>query len=193
MNVKSINQKDMLVFFIVIATALIRVLNNASPNFEALANYSPIAAMALFTASNTRGLGRSLLLLMASMLASDFLLYETVYKNYGSSFLYEGCYWVYGALVLMTITGKLIVKNNSLKSVTTAIAVTVFIHWIVTDVGVWIESTSYPKTAAGFSACLAAAIPFEWRLLTATVIYSSIMFGINSFFSHRFSLKDSIN
>ncbi len=192
MKSKMMQQKELLLLFIVIATALIRVLNNASPNFAALANYSPVAAMALFASVNFKGYARSFLVLIASMLVSDFLLYETVYKNYSSSFLYEGWYWVYGALALMAVAGKLIVKNISIKTITTAIIVTVFIHWIVTDLGVWLGSTTYPQTMAGFVACLAAAIPFELRLLTATIIYSAIMFGVSSFIIRRFSLTGSV-
>lgn len=192
MKSKIMQQKELLMLFIVVATALIRVLNNAGPNFAALANYSPVAAMALFASANFKGYARSFLVLMASMLISDFLLYETVYKNYSSSFLYEGWYWVYGALALMAIAGKLIIRNMSATSVTTAIIVTVFIHWIVTDLGVWLGSTIYAQTLAGFWACLAAAIPFELRLLVATAAYSAIMFGLRSFIIRRFSLKGNV-
>lgn len=192
MKSKIIMQKELVVLFIIVATAMIRVLNNASPDFESLANYSPVAAMALFASANFKGYARSFIVLAAAMLLSDFFLYETVYKNYGGGFLYEGWYWVYGALALMAVAGKLITKNISVKSVTTAIIVTVSIHWIVTDFGVWLGSESYPQTAAGFAACLAAAIPFELRLLTATIIYSAIMFGLSSFIIQRFSLKRSV-
>lgn len=187
-----ITKKDIVLLVIIAAVALVRVLNNASPNFEALANYSPVAAMTLFASVNFKGYARSFIVLIAAMLISDFLLYETVYKNYSSSFLYEGWYWVYGALALMAVAGKLMVKNVSVKSVTTAIIATVFIHWIVTDFGVWLGSTTYPQTAAGFVACLAAAIPFELRFLTATIIYSAIMFGVHSFIIERYSLKGSV-
>jgi hypothetical protein len=42
---------------------------------------------------------------------------------------------------------------------------------------VWIGSKTYAQTWVGFIECLNAAIPFELRLLTATITYSAIMFG----------------
>src|SRR6187455_2115048 len=105
-----ITKKELVLFTIIVAAALIRILNNTSSNFDALANYSPVAAMALFGGATFRNYAKSLLIPVLVLLISDIILYETVYKNYGTSFLYEGWYWVYGAFALMTIAGKLIIK-----------------------------------------------------------------------------------
>lgn len=183
-----ITKRDIILFAIIVAVALIRVLNNTSPNFEALANYSPVAAMALFGAAGFKGSIKAMIVSVLALLLSDFVLYETLYKNYSTSFLYEGWYWVYGAFVLMAMVGRLIIKSISVRSVATAVIAAVFIHWIVTDFGVWFGSTTYPQTLAGFWACLAAAIPFELRLLSATIIYSAVMFGLSSIITYRFSL-----
>lgn len=183
-----ITKKDIVLLVIITAVALVRVLNNASPNFEALANYSPMAAMGLFGAASFRGSVKALIIPVIALLISDIILCETVYKNYGTSFLYEGWYWVYSVFVLMAIAGRLVIKNVTVKSVATAVIAAVFIHWIVTDFGVWLGSTTYPQTLAGFTACLAVAIPFELRLLTATIIYSAVMFGLSSIITYRFSL-----
>lgn len=191
MNTKMITKKDAVLLAVIVATAFIRVLNNTSPNFETLANYSPVAAMALFGGASFRGYARSFIIPVLVLLISDIVLYNTIYDTYGSSFLYEGWYWVYGAFVLMALAGKLIARNRSVASITAAIFVSVFIHWIVTDLGVWIGSTVYPQTWAGFMACLAAAVPFELRLLAATVLYSAIMFGLTNVLFQRFCIKSS--
>jgi len=69
-------------------------------------------------------------------------------------------------------------KKISMQRIALAIVVSVFIHCIVTDFGVWLGSKTYPKTWSGFNACLVAAIPFELRLITATIFYSAVMFGV---------------
>ena len=191
MHTKMITKKDTVLLGVIVAAAFIRVLNNTSPNFEALANYSPVAAMALFGGASFRGYARSFMIPVLLLLISDVVLYNTIYAAYGSSFLYEGWYWVYGAFVLMALAGKLIAKNRSVASITAAVFVSVFIHWIVTDLGVWTGSTTYPQTWAGFMACLTAAAPFELRLLAATVLYSAIMFGLSNVLIQRFYLKGS--
>ena len=185
MNNKYVTNRDIAMMVILFAVALIRVFNNASPNLEALANFSPVAAMALFGAAQSGNCAKSLLVPVLALLVSDLLLYATVYSNYSDGFLYGGWYWVYGAFVLMAMSAKLIVKKVTMASVATAVLVTVFIHWVVTDFGVWQGSTVYPQTAAGFVACLAAAIPFELRLLAASILYSGIMFGLSHLLQQR--------
>lgn len=185
MKNKYITNSDLAMMVILFAVALIRVFNNASPNLEALANFSPVAAMALFGAVKSGNYIKSLLVPVLALLVSDLLLYATVYSNYSDGFLYGGWYWVYGAFVLMAMAAKLIVKKVTMASVATAVLVTVFIHWVVTDFGAWLGSTVYPQTMTGFVACLAAAIPFELRLLAATIFYSGIMFGLSHLLLHR--------
>ena len=68
-------------------------------------------------------------------------------------------------------------KNVSVKNILLAAVTITFIHWIVSDMGVWLASSRYPKTPAGFWACLTAAIPFERNFLLGTLVYSAIMFG----------------
>jgi hypothetical protein len=64
-----------------------------------------------------------------------------------------------------------------LPSVLGSAFIVVFIHWIVTDFGVWMGSTVYAQTFMGFITCLITAIPFELNLLAGTLLYSIILFG----------------
>lgn len=178
MSTIKFNPRNTVVLLIIIVIAAIRVLNNYSTEMTVLANYSPLAAMALFGSAYFKGSIRPLLFPLMAIFISDVILFATVYKDYGNGFLYDEWYWVYGAFLLMAISGKLIIRKITVANIALSIVVSVFIHWIVTDFGVWIGSSTYPQTWAGFMSCLAAAIPFELRLLTATVIYSAIMFGV---------------
>ena len=141
--------------------------------------------MALFGGAYFKQNIKVVLFPLLAILLSDLILFATVFKEYGNGFLYDGWYWVYGAFVLMALTGKLIIRKITIPRIAFAIIAVVFIHWIVTDFGVWLGSTTYPQTWAGFNACLAAAIPFELRLLTATIIYSAIMFGVFEWIKHK--------
>jgi len=170
--------RNAVVLAIIVVIATIRVLNNFSTEITVLANYSPLAALALFGSAYFKGNIKPLLFPLMAIFISDVVLFSTVYKNYGNGFLYREWYWVYGAFLLMGISSKLIIKKITIANIAIAILAAVFIHWIVTDLGVWIGSKTYAQTWSGFILCLDAAIPFELRLLLATVLYSTIMFGV---------------
>ncbi len=91
--------------------------------------------------------------------------------------MYSGWYWVYGAFALMTIVGKIILKKVTATNFVISVIVCVLIHWVVSDIGVWIGSTLYAQNASGFAKCLTAAIRFEWRFLAGTLVYGIVLFG----------------
>jgi hypothetical protein len=161
---------------ILLVTAL-RILNNLSHELTTLSNYSPLVAMALFGGAYFKGTVRPLAFPLLAILASDLFLFATVYKSYGHGFLYIGWGWVYAAFLLIAWSGKLLIKKVNAPTLAVSILIGVLIHWVVTDIGVWLHSTGYAQNWAGFTACLGAAIPFELRLLAATVAYGALMFG----------------
>ncbi|HEU5165260.1 MAG TPA: DUF6580 family putative transport protein, partial [Chitinophagaceae bacterium] len=117
---------------------------------------------------------------------SDFILHQTVFKAYSSGLLYSGWYWVYGAFVLMTITGRWLLKTVTVNRFLVSVLACVFIHWIVTDLGVWIGSTKYAQDLSGFMACLINAIPYELRFLSGTLVYGIILFGLFEWMKRRY-------
>lgn len=187
MSTTKFNPRNVVLLLIIIVIAAIRVFNNSNPQMNALANYSPLAAMSLFGSAYFKGTIKPLLFPLITILISDVILFSTEYKDYGNGFLYDGWMWVYGAFLLIAITAKLIIKKVNVQNVAIAIVSAVLIHWIVTDLGVWIGSTTYAQTFGGFMECLNAAIPFELRLLTATIVYSIIMFGVFEIMQRKYA------
>ncbi|MBS1916564.1 MAG: hypothetical protein JST87_09800 [Bacteroidetes bacterium] len=192
MSVLKFNPRNAVLLLIIIIIAIIRVLNNFSTGITPLANYSPLAAMALFGGAYFGGRIKPLAFPLAAIFISDVILFATVYKQYGNGFLYSGWVWVYAAFLLIAWSAKLIIKKVKVHSLVMAIVVAVLIHWIVADLGVWIGSAEYEQNLSGFTACLIAAIPFELRLLTATIIYSAIMFVVFEWMKKRFHVLQTI-
>ena len=178
MSTTKFNPRNAVVLLIIIIIATIRVLNNFDTNNSVLANYSPLAAMALFGGAYFKGNAKPLLFSLMAIFISDIILFSTVYKDYGFGLLYDGWLWVYAAFLLIAISAKLIIRKVNVQNMALAIVTAIFIHWIVTDLGVWIGSKTYAQNWSGFMACLNAAIPFALRLLLATTVYSTIMFGV---------------
>ena len=186
MQLQKIHLRFAVVLAIILVIAGIRLLNNFSTHITPLANYSPLGAMALFGGAYFKGRIQPYIIPLLVLLMSDFILFLTVHKSYGNGFLYDGWYWVYGSYVLMGVAGKMIIRKISVRNIAMAIFVSVFIHWVISDFGMWQSSNLYPYTSRGLADCLTAAIPFELRLLTATIVYSTIMFGTFEWLRKRY-------
>jgi hypothetical protein len=151
----------------------LRVIAPLSPDFNVLANLSGLGAVAVFSGSYFRNKFAGYLLPMLVLLLSDLGLAMIMGAGY---VFYAGWYFTYIAFALMVLVGQVLVKKVNAQNVLVASLTAVFIHWIVSDFGMWLGFDTYPKTLAGFWACLVAAIPFELNFLYGTLIYSVVMF-----------------
>jgi hypothetical protein len=152
----------------------VRVIAPLSPDFKLIANFSGIGAVALFGGAYFKNRIMTLIMPILVLFISDIGLVLSMGKDYG---FYEGWYYTYISFVLMILVGKLVIKKVNIQTVIGASLIGVFIHWIVSDYGVWLGSTLYPQTLGGFWACLVAAIPYELNFLYGTLGYSAIMFA----------------
>ncbi|RZK54435.1 MAG: hypothetical protein EOO87_10460 [Pedobacter sp.] len=174
MENKSNNRTLVLLLFMVLIIGL-RVVAPLSPDFKLIANFSGIGAVALFGGAYFKDRLSAFLFPVLVLFLSDLGLVLTMGKDYG---FYQGWYYTYIAFILMVVVGKLMLTKVNVQNVIGASITAVFIHWIVSDFGVWFGSTFYPQTLAGFWTCLVAAIPFELKFLYGTLGYSVLMFGV---------------
>jgi len=182
---KKIDLSTTVLLLFIIVTAALRVIFNFNHEISPLANFSPLGAMALFGGAYFNRKWKAFAFPLAMLSISDFILHQTVFKTYGNGFLYKGWYWVYGAFALMTIVGRMI-KKVTVSRFLLSVVICVFIHWIVTDLGVWIGSKTYSQNPGGFVTCLENAIPYEWRFLAGTLIYGAILFGLFEWFKRTY-------
>ena len=193
MSVQKINPRMLVIIFFILVVAVFRILINMNGPVFPLANFSPVGAMALFSGTYFKSRGKSYLFPLFILLVSDFILSLILSRHYENGFLYSGWYWVYAAFALMVLAARLIINSVRFKSVLIGIFAVTFIHWIVSDTGVWLQGTSYAKTVAGLRACLVAAIPFERNFLAGTLLYSGIMFTAFEWLQRKFSLLTLAN
>ena len=175
MTQQKFNPRTIVLLLFIIAVAVLRVVLNAEWGFAFLSNFTPVGAMALFGGAYFSS-KKAYLFPLLTLWISDIFLSRFVYGHEWQLF-YGGFYWIYGAFALMVIAGKLLLKNISVKNILLAALVITIIHWIVSDIGVWLAGSKYPKTLEGFWACLSAAIPYERNFLSGTLLYGAIMFG----------------
>ncbi|MDN5204116.1 hypothetical protein QQ008_22175 [Fulvivirgaceae bacterium BMA10] len=162
-------------FMIVVGVG--RIILTGPGHIPTLSNFSPIGAMALFGGAYFSR-ERAFIFPLLTLWLSDIVLNKLVFYGEWRLF-YEGFYWVYGAFALMVLVGKLILQHKTtIKNFAVATITIVMIHWIITDIQPWLSGTLYPKTLAGYGACLIAALPYERNFLIGTLIYGAIMFGV---------------
>jgi len=177
MSINKFNPRTIVLIVFIFVTAAIRTYLSADQNMFGLSNFSPLGAMALFGGAYFNKSWKAFFFPLLALFASDVVLQFTVFSKPGNGILYGGWYYVYGAFILMVIVGRLIKKVRPGNILLASLAVVV-IHWLITDLGVWLHNPKYPQTLMGYWQCLVLAIPFEWRFLTGTLIYSAVLFGV---------------
>lgn len=182
MEKTSRSRLGVLLLFITLIIGL-RVIAPLSPEFKVFANFSGLGAVAIFSGSYFRNKLSAYLFPMLVLLLSDLGLALTMGTNYA---FYQGMHYTYIAFALMVLVGQLLAKKVNVQNVILASFVGVFIHWIVSDFGVWYGSSYYAQTLGGFWTCLVAAIPYERNFLYATLAYAAVMFGAFEFLKAKF-------
>lgn len=169
--------KDLAILLFILVTAAWRILVSTSAEFSssAMSTFTPLGAMALFGGAYL-GRAKGFAFPLLTLWLSDIVLNKLVFYGEWRLF-YEDFAWTYGAFALMVLVGRWMKKNKNAVRFLGSSLIIVFIHWIVTDIGVWLGSATYPQTMAGLWACLVAAIPYEQNFLIGTLIYGTVLFG----------------
>lgn len=145
-------------FLVVFAAAILRLIPH-EPNF------APIGAMALFSGVYLKGKTAFFVPLLA-MVLSDFFL------GFHGTMI-----WVYGSFLLIVFLGRRFRDKANLKNVLVMSVLASVLFYLITNFGVWVSGTMYPKTLAGLVECYAMALPFFRNTLTSDLVYSGVFFG----------------
>lgn len=155
-------QKKIGVIAIFIAAfAIIRLLPHP-------ANFTPLGAIAIFAGAK---LGKNILaflLPLGALLLTDLLL---------PSAFYDGFLWVYAGIALIVLVGRWIKSNTNPVSIIIAAFGSALVFFLVSNFGVWLTSTMYPRTSEGLILCFEAAIPFFRNDIMGTLLFSFLIFG----------------
>ncbi|MBI5022810.1 MAG: hypothetical protein HZC05_01420 [Candidatus Magasanikbacteria bacterium] len=131
------------------------------------ANFTPIAAVALFSGVylNKR---LSILLPMAAMFLSDLFI-----GFYSAPIMIS----VYGSFAVSGFLGWWLGKHRGVVTTFGATLASSTIFFLVTNLAVWQFGTLYPFTSDGLLASYIAAIPFWRNMLLGDIFYVAVLFG----------------
>jgi hypothetical protein len=155
----------MLAFSLIVIGILLRFSPHA-PNF------TPVAAIALFSGAYLNRRYRLLVPLSLMIVSDMFLGFHNVIP------------FTWGCFILITILGNGLKKQKSLIRVTSLSIISSFLFYIITNFGVWLMGW-YPQNLKGLVTCYIMALPFLRNFTLATLIYTAVFFGVYEFIAAR--------
>ena len=178
-------------FYLVLGLILIVAFSRLIPHYP---NFTPLCAIALFGAKHFNNKYLAYILPLFALWLSDVIINNFVLGEYFNEFtlLYSGFYWQYGSFMLITLFGRLTLKNVSVSNILGISISSSLIFFVISNFGVWVSSTFYPNTISGLISCYAAAIPFYYGTLGGAIFYSFFLFGSYEYLSKRL-IKEPTN
>lgn len=128
-------------------------------------NMAPIAAMALFGGAYLNK-KYALTVPLIAMIISDYFL------GFHSLILF-----VYGSFLLTGVIGLLLRNKKTSKNIFFASIFSSIAFFLITNFGVWLVFSFYPKTFSGLINCHVVAIPFFRNTVIGDLLYTGIFFG----------------
>ncbi len=145
---------------LILAAVLLRFLPHP-PNF------TPIAALALFSGVIFHDRFLALAMPLCVMLVSDLFL------GWHGTILF-----VYGSFALIVLIGRTLQSRVKISYIAGGGILGAMLFFIITNFGVWLTSTMYPLTWQGLVAAYISAIPFLHNMILGTLFYSAVFFGV---------------
>jgi hypothetical protein len=133
-------------------------------------NFTPLAAMALFSGAAFSRKTWSILIPLVAMFISDLAL---GFHNQMVS--------VYGSLVLISLIGFALSERRSVGRIVTASVTGSVVFFLITNFTVWLSSSMYVHSVSGLAECYTLALPFFQNELIGTLVFSGLLFGAWAF------------
>lgn len=129
-------------------------------------NVTPIAAMALFGGAYFSNRAAAYVVPLAAVVLSDLIL------GFHSTMPF-----VYASFLLIVLIGSRLRRQKNVSAVAGASLVSSVLFFLVTNFGVWLTGTLYPRTWAGLAAAYVAALPFFRNTVLGDLSYVAVLFG----------------
>jgi len=154
---------------------------------DSLQNFTAIGAIAFMGGGLIKNKWLKYLLPLGLLAITDIILNTVVYSEFtNGSFFYTGMIWVYIPFVLSVFIGELSLKRKSVGKVMFAGVASGIVFFLLSNFGVWMSGTMYPKTAGGLLEAYYMGVPFFRNTLASNLIY-----GLVIYFAYTLATKES--
>ncbi len=148
-------------------------------------NVSPVPAMCLLGGAYLSARWLGFAVGFAAYMLSDLLIGWI--SGYPAFTYYSTLPFVYAGIILHGVVGLTLRNRPSLARVGLTAVASELIFFLLTNFGEWaIGDMNYVKTPTGLLTCYVAALPFLYRSLYGTLIYSAVFFELAIVWERRF-------
>ena len=151
----------------IIFLTLLLVLSRVIPHPP---NFTPILAGIIFLPFIRKDLTFSIIVPLAAMLISDFFIG-----------MHSLMFWTYAPIVFLSYVTYSLHKDSLIRIGRLSIASPMVI-FLISNFGVWINSSSYAKNIFGLMECYFNAIPFYTSSAISCILFTAIFYSIRTFF-----------
>ncbi len=136
-------------------------------------NFTPILAGIIFLPFIKRDIKFSVFVPLGGMLISDLIIG-----------MHSLMLWTYGPIIILSLLSYYFSIDKASRIASLAIA-SPAVFYLMSNFGVWINSSLYTKDFSGLIQCYVNAIPFYANSATACILFCSAFFLIKSFIKNN--------
>ncbi len=138
-------------------------------------NFTPMAAIALFSGFIFVKRYMAILTVVVTMLLTDYFAFGFLSPEWFAS---KSMWVVYLSLLFPIVFKSFLQKKLGLLRITGAALTSSIVFFLATNFAVWAFSPMYEKTWPGLVLCYTMAIPFFQNTVAGDLIWSGVIFGI---------------
>lgn len=156
------NSSFIIISALIVVAASLRILFNE----YSIWNFSPVAAIALFSGVRFNDKKIAFIVPISIMLLTDFIIGVHQYM------------WsVYFSLSLVTVLGIVISKKENIISILFGSITSSVLFYLITNLVFFYSQSQYPYNLSGQIASYTAAIPFFGNTLMSDLFFNGVLFG----------------
>ncbi len=161
---------------LIVALIVIGILGRMIPHPP---NFTPIIAIALLASHVFKNKWIVILTPLMAMWISDLVLNNYRYAGHhdgGFLVFSSSSLWVYGPIICIALLGTVLIKKVKISNIALSSISGSLIFFLVSNFGVWISGTMFPKSLFGLIECYTFALPFFGNALVGDLVYCTILF-----------------
>lgn len=135
-------------------------------------NFTPMIAVALFGGARIERSWLAIVGVLGCLALGDLAL---------GAFPYAGMLWVYAAMLLVVLLGRLLRTRTSIFATLVAALGGGALFFMITNFAVFAGTNLYPHTLAGIGECYVAALPFYRNQIVGDLVFTGALFGLHAF------------
>lgn len=165
------NKSNFFVIGLILLAIGSRLLNN---HYSWLANFSPLAAIAIFGGMNFQKKWMAIVLPFTLMFLSDII----IALDNGTKLFHNYVFFTYSSFIVVAVLAILLKKFINTGTLVGMSLLSSIVFFLITNFAVWfMPNSGYPANAAGLMESYVAGIPFLKYTMTGDLFFTMVLFG----------------